>query len=193
MTEPFLEGLMRGSGVVLVLLAAILLYFALKGTIKGRSRSSVVREIETTQNNRSERFARSVRSCCTLVLGAVFVLAIFYLYLMGTAHYEGVVREKVVEKVSGKGEHGRYFVIIDTIKYQVEQSLYAETNVGDTLRKPVLLPWMYVNDRKVFLEETIRDSGFWLGFVGSACAVMCLWSVAAALPAYSSRRYFVSS
>lgn len=180
MKEPFLEGFVSGSIVVIVLLAVILLYLALKKGRKGRSQESIEGEAETVQSGTSKRRVKALKSCCVLVGGAVFVLAIFHVYLTGVRHYEGVVRDKVMEEVEGQEKRSRYFVTIDTVNYQVEQSLYDAVNVGDTLRKPVLRPWMYVNDRKVFPQETIRDSGFWTGFVGSACAVMCLWSLVGA-------------
>ena len=181
MKEAFLEGFISGSSVVLFLLLAILLYFVPARWIRGRSQSSVSGPVENPLPDRSGGLVKSAKSCCILVSGAVFVLAIFYLYVTGLHQYDGIVRDKVTDTLGSEQTRALYFVMIMDTKYQIDESLYVVVNEGDRLRKPLLRPWVYVNERRVFLEDVFRNSGFWLGVIGSACALICLWSLASAV------------
>jgi len=179
MKEPLLEGFLRGAGVVVFLLIVIGAYMAIR-RLMHRVEPPHEELSEPARLSGSDRFIKAVTSCGMVAAGGFFVLSLLYLYVIGFHQYDGTVQQKPTDQIGGKQPRMLYFVAIQGINYQIDQSFYEVVNIGDHLQKPLLRPWVSVNGRKVWLEDTIRNGGFWLGFIGTACVVMCCWVLASA-------------
>ncbi|MCK4303644.1 MAG: hypothetical protein KAY24_05340 [Candidatus Eisenbacteria sp.] len=117
------------------------------------------------------------RSYTRWCVGAALVgLTLMYLWMTGFQHYDGIVSKKAEIKSRGQRSYPAHILYVDDEEYEVDPSLYGAVQEGDHVRQSLLMPWAFVNNKRVWFKEHLWCMVAWI-LLGVFLVSRELWRV----------------
>ena len=103
------------------------------------------------------------RSYTRWCVGAALVgLTFMYLWMTGFQHYDGIVSKQAETKSRRLRSYPVHILYVDDKEYEVDTSLYSAVQEGDHVRQPLLMPWAFVNKKRVWFKENLWCMAAWI-------------------------------
>jgi hypothetical protein len=166
--SALLQHFLIGPGVGLGLILAVVIYIWFK---RARDKAGKTEREEDAEglnteiaqllgDDRKQRFKNAFLASTAFWIVAAIVVGILYSFSGNIWGYEGMVE-------GGRGRTDRsYHVTVGGKEYSTSKAVFEKAEYGDKIRKPLFMPYAYVEGERLHDTQTVWLIGFYLGVFG---------------------------
>lgn len=166
--SPLLQHFLIGLGVGLGLILAIVIYIWFK---RARDRAGKAERKEDAEglnteiaqllgDNRNERLKNALLASSAFWIVAAILVGVLYSFSGNIWGFEGMVEDS-------RGRTDRsYHVTVGGKERSTSKAVFDKAQYGDEIRKPMLMPYAYLNGERLHDTQTVWLIGFYLGVFG---------------------------
>lgn len=168
-TEYYLEGLLAGCAVTLVLIVVFFIFYFRAARIqKAEEQRTFSPEAEERQS-----FRKVVGECLCVFCVALVLFLILYLWITPLMPYSGTVEKKDNRASHRKTKSIRYFIYVDGTKRTVDKSIYDIVEPDDVIRHRMASQVYRINEHPHVAVDFAWNTAFWGGMLLILLTMIC--------------------